>query len=309
MAQNPTLDAYWANRFVPAADSEDLFGEVRSLSYHRFEGNERWEEWQQLFLKMTPELRAEAIGYVAKAWEIPDASKPTLFQVERAFQRKVLGALFPFLRAHNPSIDLDFLPPADEEDVAAWEEERGVQIPENLRFFLTQCSSGVEFDSEEAHIWFERETEWSFRGLAYMAYEALENPEYGADSYDDIRTYEFPGGDVTELRRNCVFNALSTLLEKQPVGEWLEVTPLYLVPPSAADRIQVSAEETIILYHDYFEQGGAAETITFVLTAGPYQGFVITWSGYIHSGGFGGRLKLEAKEVTGWLIARLKRWE
>lgn len=274
--------------FAPVSEglsAEALWGELRALSNHRFEGAERWSKWLALFEAFKQDAeRDAAIAYLARAWELPT---PTLAGLRVEFKQRLMLAQANSLRG-VVDVDDDLSPPLPLEELEAWEQLYQVRIPEPLRRFVLEISAGYMLKEEE--FTFDLRDEEMFKP----------HREHLDEWFDDGMPWY-----------RDTLSAVLAHLESRDLETFHE--PLKLACPlDDALMGQSSAEvaESTLVMRAYME-GNHGDDQTLLITRGPLTGYMLHADTVIHAGedGQGASFHFSGEHVGDWLYDWLwRRW-
>lgn len=255
------------------AEHEWLWEQVRMLAYHAFSGGEVAEEWGPLFERLQrAEFRA-ANAYLLDAWGFSSGEGASSWH---AFRLKIMEGHVHAMRAAGFSP----LPPAGgEPDVLRWEEEFGFGIPEHLKWFFVNISTGHNEPDET----------WLFNLLP------PEEEEYRL--LMPFASFEDLFGEDIEVFRDVLARSLSHF------GSGGKDTGEFLLPEALeafGEGRDWDAVEGLVPLSLYFEGNHGDENV-YLITSGPLTGRMIGWRDMFHSEPGGGTLVFSYEHFADWV--------
>ena len=264
------------------------WGELRSLAAHRFEGGERWSEWEPVLMGFEDEAEREAAhAHLARAWGLDPQTERGLDALRAEFQLRVMEAHAPKARRLDRWGLLS--QPAAEAQLQAWEQRWSMALPKGLRRFMSRVCAGLLMEDEQVM--------FNLMQLGSPQEPPLLCP-YGVH----LRAWS-DGDDMTGWQRDALERVLGELeAQDQPRQLW---PPLDPEGPRAPQTV-----ESLLILEAFFE-GNHGDWQHMLITQGPLAGRMLHGSDVIHSDqdGRGCVWTYTGQRVEDWLYEHLYRQE
>lgn len=236
--------------------SAEIWGQVRQLAHHHFEGWERWERWEPNLAALPVEEQHQALAYLNEHWHA-HISLQDVHDIRREFVYRTLKADLVGLGwleiDHVPNSDAPFdyaaTPPASLEQVQRWESTHDITLPGHLRAFFLEL--GQSFKSSP--LWFELE------GSYASSYTDLSEP------YEEEEALPFSFAPVRELRAP-VLDAEQLPMFDDPLHFYETALPLH--------PFWEHGERTTYRHHQDFDYE-ALPTLHLLITQPPHTGRIL----------------------------------
>lgn len=315
MTPSELMEHAQAARFRPAEKPEDVFGELRSLAHHGFDGGEVWEDWEPLFQAVSDGDRERLVEYFANHWHTEEVFGEPLDAIRSAFVFRVAlahykacaaeaqdGILYP-LGDKRYEVDWYFEPPASEADILALKAKLGVALPRQLATFAREVSAGIDSDAEQ--LWFFISGDED----AYLptTFSAFDLESCGVDD-------EYTDGASTREGRFALLSwALGKIIDPSSKQTSVKIPDDFYEQvqqdPSSHTSAPIEHIERAVVLDCYFE-GNHGDDVTFWIQEGPLAGRFVTWNLYGHSMGTRGTIHSSPRFCFGdYLLEWLENFE